>query len=246
MPVTTKGPVETPEGTETTRDSGQSALVQLRAFLSQEGLEPNAKLPPERELAEMLGVSRGDLRKGLAILEEQGELWRHVGKGTFAGARPVGDLASVAAIAHDTSPAEVMRARLVIEPEIAREAALNATAADIRALHRCAASARNATTWRQYENWDNQLHRGIAEASRNALLLAIFDTINGVRRAVVWGRLRDDLPQPPADHHSFADHDAIVAAISERNRNEAALRMRLHLQRVQERLIESRDQDAAE
>lgn len=246
MPMTSRGQVKAPNDMAADRDGGQSALVQLRAFLAQEGLEPNTRLPPERELAEMLGVSRGDLRKGLAVLEEQGELWRHVGKGTFVGARPVGDLASVAAIAHDTSPAEVMRARLVIEPEIAREAALNATAADIRVLQRCAASARNAATWRQYENWDNQLHRGIAEASHNALLLAIFDTINGVRRAVVWGRLRDDLPRPPADHHSFGDHDAIVTAISERNRNEAASRMRLHLQRVQERLIESRDRDAAE
>lgn len=241
MSVTIKGPAPTASELDATRDSRESALVQLRAFLSQEGFEPNAKLPPERELADMLGISRGDLRKGLAILEEQGELWRHVGKGTFVGARPTGDFATVAAIAHDTSPAEVMRARLVIEPEIAREAALNATAADIRALNRYADGARNATTWRQYENWDNQLHRGIAEASRNALLLAIFDTINGVRRAVVWGRLRDDLPRPPADHHSFTDHDAIVTAIGERNRNEAANRMRLHLQRVQERLIESRD-----
>jgi len=246
MPVRTIGTAPQSDSSEASRDGSHSALVQLRAFLAQESLAANAKLPPERELAEMLGISRGDLRKALAVLEEQGELWRHVGKGTFIGARPARDVASVAAIAHDTSPSEVMRARLVIEPEIAREAALNATAADIRALQRCAASARNATSWRQYENWDNQLHRGIAEASRNALLLAVFDTINGVRRAVVWGRLRDDLDRPPADHHSFADHDAIVAAIGERNRNEAARLMRLHLQRVQERLIESRDQIAAE
>ena len=41
-------------------------------------------------------MSRGDLRKALAILEAQGELWRHVGKGTFVGARPVDELSSVA------------------------------------------------------------------------------------------------------------------------------------------------------
>jgi len=70
-------------------EGGQSALTQLRAYLAQRELPPEARLPPERELSEILGVSRGELRKALAILEGQGELWRHVGKGTFVGARPV-------------------------------------------------------------------------------------------------------------------------------------------------------------
>lgn len=220
------------------RDGGQSALVQLRAYLGQREFAPNTRLPPERELAEIVGVSRGDLRKALAVLEEQGELWRHVGKGTFIGARPVAEIATVTAIADQTSPAEVMRARLVIEPELAREAALHATSDDIRVLRLCADGARHAETWRQYENWDNRLHRAIAEAGRNALLLSVFDTMNAVRRTVVWGRLRNDRLLPPPDHHSFADHDAIVDAIAERNLAAAAAQMRLHLQRVQTNLIE--------
>ena len=85
-------------------DRGQSALTQLRAWLAQKQLPPATRLPPERELCEMLGVSRGELRKALAILERQGELWRHVGKGTFIGARPVAELSSVAAIAAQTNP----------------------------------------------------------------------------------------------------------------------------------------------
>ena len=226
-------------------DGGQSALVQLRAFLAQQAYDPNTRLPPERELADSLGVSRGDLRKALAVLEEQGDLWRQVGKGTFTGVRPVAEIDSVAVIAKQTSPAEVMRARLVIEPELAREAALHATAADVATLRHCAESARQAETWRHYENWDNRLHRAIAEAGQNALLLAVFDTINAVRRTVVWGRLRNHQPVPPRDHHSFADHDAIVDAIEDRNLAAAASLMRLHLQHVQDRLIERR-RDAAE
>jgi DNA-binding FadR family transcriptional regulator len=219
-------------------DRGESALTQLRAWLAQQALPPSTRLPPERELSEMLGVSRGDLRKALAILERQGELWRHVGKGTFVGARPVAELSSVAAIAAQTNPAEVMRARLAIEPEIAREAALFATSDDIAEMRLCLAGARRAETWRHYETWDNRLHRAVAEAAHNALLLSIFDTMNAVRRAVVWGRMRADGPRPPADHHSFAEHDALVAAIAERNLAAAASRMRLHLQNVQAYLLE--------
>ena len=80
-------------------DRGESALTQLRALLAQKELPPSTRLPPERELSELLGVSRGELRKALAVLEKQGELWRHVGKGTFIGARPVAEMSSVAAIA---------------------------------------------------------------------------------------------------------------------------------------------------
>lgn len=219
-------------------DRGYSALTQLRAYLAQEELGPSARLPAERELADILGVSRGELRKALAALERQGELWRHVGKGTFLGARPVAELDSVAAIAAQTNPAEVMRARLVIEPELAREAALHANGEDISAMRRCLTGARAAETWRHYEAWDNRLHRAIAEASQNALLVAVFDTLNAVRRTVVWGRLREERPRPPAGHHSFAEHDAVVAAIEERNMNAAATAMRLHLRHVQALLLD--------
>ena len=221
-----------------TQERGDSALTQLRAWLAQKQLPPSTRLPPEREFCEMLGVSRGELRKALAFLERQGELWRHVGKGTFIGARPVAELSSVAAIAGQTNPAEVMRARLVIEPELAREAALNATAGDIAEMAVSVDGALRAETWRQYENWDNRLHRAIAAAGHNALLLAVFDTVNAVRRTVVWGRLRDDSPHPPADHHSFAEHAAIVEAIEERDLAQATARMRHHLETVQALLLQ--------
>src|SRR3546814_2305729 len=91
-----------------------------------------------------------------------------------------------------------MQARLLIEPQIAREAALNATAGDIGELTQCMLASRHAQTWRQYENCDNRLHRAVAEAAHNTVLLALFDTLNAVRRAVVWGRLRDKIDRPPA------------------------------------------------
>jgi DNA-binding FadR family transcriptional regulator len=227
-----------PTEPELSGDRGESALTQLRAWLAQKALPASTRLPPERELSDILGVSRGDLRKALAYLEGQGELWRHVGKGTFVGARPVAEIHSLGAIAARTTPAEVMRARLAIEPEIAREAALHASSDDLSEMRIALAGARHAESWRHYETWDNRLHRAVAEAAHNPLLLAIFDTVNAVRRTVVWGRMRNDGPRPPADHHSFAEHDAIVAAIEERNLAAAASRMRLHLQNVQAFLLE--------
>lgn len=219
-------------------DRGESALTQLRAYLVENNFPMNTRLPPERELSDMLGVSRGELRKALAILESRGELWRHVGKGTFTGGRPVDEISSVSAISRQTNPAEVMRARHLLEPEICREAALHAKAEDLQELRLCLASAREAQTWRQYEYWDNRMHRAIAQATHNPLLLAVFDTLNAVRRAVVWGRLRDDTVRPPADHHSFAEHETLVRLIAERDLGGAAAAMRRHLNSVHAHLLQ--------
>ena len=171
------------------------------------------------------------------MLEKDGRIWRHVGKGTFVGSGPIEETIGISEIAGRTNPADVMRARLIIEPEIAREAALHATLSDIAAMRQSLAQTREAATWRQYENVDNLLHRQIAQASRNNVLLGLFDVLNAVRRTVVWGRLRSEGARPPADHHSFADHERIVEAIAERDLGGAAAAMRLHLQQVGRRLI---------
>jgi len=218
-------------------DAADGALTQLRAWLAQNETAPGGRLPPERELCELLGVSRGELRKALAVLEQEGELWRHVGKGTFTGIRPVEEMTSIGAIARATSPREVMRARLLIEPMLAREAALNATAAHLDEIRRCIRASREAATWRQYENCDNRLHRTVAEAAGNTVLTALFDQLNAVRRAVVWGRLRDRSERPPRDHHSFAEHDRLLAALSERDQAGAERAMLEHLLTVQSNLL---------
>ncbi|WP_287094198.1 FCD domain-containing protein, partial [Mesorhizobium sp.] len=163
------------------------------------------------------------------------------GRGTFVGSGPVEETIGISEIAGRTNPADVMRARLIIEPEIAREAALHATLSDIASMRQSLVQTREAVTWRQYENIDNLLHRQIAQASRNNVLLGLFDVLNAVRRTVVWGRLRSEGARPPADHHSFADHERIVEAIAERDLGGAAAAMRLHLQQVERRLIPVRE-----
>ncbi len=218
-------------------NGGHAALVQLQAYLAQIDLPSDGRLPSERELCESLGVSRGDLRKALDVLEKDGHIWRHVGKGTFVGSGPIEETIGISEIAGRTNPADVMRARLIIEPEIAREAALHATLADIAAMRHSLVQTREAATWRQYENIDNLLHRQIAQASRNNVLLGLFDVLNAIRRTVVWGRLRSEGARPPAEHHSFEDHERIVGAIAERDLAGAAAAMRHHLQQVEQRLI---------
>ena len=171
-------------------------------------------------------MSRGDLRKALAVLEKDGHIWRHVGKGTFVGSGPVEETIGISEIAGTDKPADVMRARLIIEPEIAAKRPFTP---------RSPTSPRCGSRWCRpgkpppggNTRFDNLLHRQIAQASRNNVLLGLFDVLNAVRRTVVWGRLRTGRARPPADHHSFADHERIVEAIADRDLGGAAAAMRL-------------------
>ena len=214
-----------------------AAYTQLQAFLAQSQLAPNERLPAERELCDLLGISRGELRKALAIAEAEGQVWRHVGKGTFVGPRQADGPAEVVNLAHLTSPAEVMRARILFEPMMAREAAINATSANISEMNVCLLRGRDASSWRRVEHWDNRFHRAIAESARNPLLLVMFDTLNTVRRAVAWGRLRADPNGPQPERRDFDEHDHIVSAISDRNPAGAEKSMRIHLESVALRLL---------
>lgn len=215
------------------------ALTQLRAFLAQNDYPPDGRLPPERDLCRGLGVTRSALRKALATLEQEGQIWRHVGRGTFIGNRPVESDGEIPLITSQTNPAEVMEARLTFEPELARLAALHATSSDLGEMELCVRRSRSARDWRVYETWDNKLHRAIAQATHNSLLLSLFDTLNTVRRAVVWGRLRVNRSSPEPGHHSYAEHDAVVDAIRHRDMEQAARCMHRHLDTVGRKLLNS-------
>jgi DNA-binding FadR family transcriptional regulator len=224
--------------------SNRSIVTQLRAYLAQAGLPEDGRLPPERDLSAALGVTRTELRKALGTLEAEGQIWRHVGKGTFMGSRPMDNLSDIAAMSKRTNPAELMRARLIIEPEIARAAALTATPMHLAELRMCQARTREAATWRQYETWDTRLHRTVAEATQNTPLLGLFDMLNALRRAVTWGRLRSNPVKPEPDHHSFTEHEAIIMAIENRDMAGAAAAMRTHLQSVERNLLARQSTEA--
>jgi len=211
-------------------------LARFRAYVAETRLSEDGRLPNERTMAAGLGVTRAELRKCLAVLECEGHIWRQVGKGTFVGPRPPRspDIAELAAL---TNPTQMMRARIALEPELARLAALNVSAGEIAELQELTRACRSARNWREYESRDARFHHCIANAARNPVLLAMLDTLNGVRRAVTWGRPRPEGDRPAPSHHSFDDHDAIVDAIAHGEAVKAADAMRRHLQTVEDRLV---------
>lgn len=215
-----------------------SAIAALRAFISSGGYVPGDRLPPERELIGDLGMTRNTLRKALDALERDGEIWRHVGKGTFVAAQGVGaGPGSLSHLSQQVTPVQLMRARVSLEPAMAREAALNASDEAVIRLKLARQKCRDAATWDEYEAHDDSFHRAVAEATDNVLLLSLFDQLNQVRRAVAWNNVVRKSKRPDPDHTSFGEHDKILAAIEARDPAAAHTAMRTHLGSVSARLF---------
>ena len=216
----------------------EDALTILTGFIKDGGYSPGDRLPPERELIVSLDMSRNSLRRALESLERDGVIWRHVGKGTFVAARG-GNTGSetLGELSKQVTPAQLMRSRLALEPAIAREAAINSSDEVVTRLGVLRDRAVGAVDWDEYEAQDDLLHRAVAEATGNPLLLLLFDQLNQVRRAVAWNTVVRSSVCPAQDHTSFSEHDEIIAAIEARDPMTAQAAMRKHLSSVSARLF---------
>ena len=218
------------------RRSFEAVAKQLRRQV--ETLGPQARLEPERALAERLGCSRDTVRRALQRLEDEGLVWRHVGQGTFTGPRPAAEPIRPSVLFEMATPADLMNARLVIEPAMAAEAAERASAGDIAALRSLATQTRDARDWRTYEAADNAFHRAIATATSNHLLMAILGMLSMVRDRAPWqrqhGRAFGHGPQWEYSLRQGDLHLSLVDAIAAGDGPRAHAIMREHLGEIAE------------
>jgi DNA-binding FadR family transcriptional regulator len=213
-------------------------IERLRDIIARAEKTEHKRLPAEREMARMLKVSRSSLRQGLAMLEQEGLIWRHVGRGTFVGSKSRTLTSAFHDLASSTSPNEVMEARLAIEPKLASIAALRVTLAEIKEMSRVIESANSTTDVPKYERLDGQFHRLIAEASRNSLLLVFFNAINAMREEEFWGRLKAKRLKPSRIANYNSQHRELLKALKHRDADRAEEMMTIHLQTVQRDLQE--------
>ena len=210
---------------------------QLREWLGDEKYTKGSKLPSERALAEELGITRPLLRKALSKLEAENLIWRHIGKGTFVGTRPVEDQDFSNGVAEVTSPSEVMEVRLMLEPRKASIAALKSTQQEHQNLDHCIKKSIYAADISDFEKWDGALHYSIAASTKNELLISIFRLINSARDEKVWGQLKAASLTSVRRQNYIRQHTEIVEAIKERNSNKAQEAMYIHLITVQKNMF---------
>ena len=211
---------------------------QLEAAIADGHFEPGQRLPTERDLAELLGVSRPTLREALRAMEVLGALEIRVGKGggTFV-AQPRGDTvgAALAALIHigGASASELREFRASFEGETAAWAARRATgetAAQLRAIAgRYRVAAEDATTtWPELIPIDVEFHEAVAAASRNRVRVAV---MHGLLRAVERVEMLIAATADQALHVRAADDlDAIATAIADGDPDAARAAMTRHVE----------------
>src|SRR5688572_26545181 len=146
-------------------------------------LSAGDRLPPERDLAKLLGVSRPTLRAGIRSLSAVGILQSRQGAGTFvavAEESPTLDSSSLRMLSalHGFTSDEMFEARLALEMSIAGLAARRATSEQMtRLAEEIAGMYASLNNPEQYLVHDMQFHQTIAAASDNRILTSLMNII---------------------------------------------------------------------
>ena len=215
----------------------------VRSLISSGEVKPGDRLPPERELARKLKISRSSLRAGIGFLSAMGVLKSRHGAGTFVSSGPPAlDSSSLSVLGalHGFLPWQMFEARLVLEANVAALAAERATDEHIAELAEEVAEMYAALDDPQeYLIHDVRFHRTIARASGNPILGALMETIT----ANLYDNRRLTAGHSQSLKESAETHREIFRAIRSRNPIQARRTMEQHLNEA--RMAEDREQEAA-
>lgn len=199
---------------------------------------PGERLPPERDLARQLGVSRPSVREALIALEVEGYVDVRVGSGVYVS--KAGRAGRGEPLAADSGPFELIRARSLVEAECAALAARNATREQVTAIDRAidameAARERARLPLAQ----DRQFHLRIAEASGNSALALVVKTLWLQRTGPLFLRLEHHFDTPALWSVAIREHRAIAKAIARGDAAGARAAMRRHMREAARRFSAS-------
>jgi GntR family transcriptional regulator, transcriptional repressor for pyruvate dehydrogenase complex len=197
-------------------------------------LRPGDKLPSERELAEILSVSRSSIRDAIRSLELMGMVEPRQGAGTIVREITASSLANPLANAlkrKEELMGELLDFRKILEPPLAARAATHASADEISEmediLERQEAKLRRGDST---VGEDSEFHYAVALASGNSVVLKVLDILMDLLRDTRERSLQiEGRPQK-----SLAGHRRILAAIKRHDAEAAKAAMRRHIEDVEE------------
>jgi GntR family transcriptional regulator, transcriptional repressor for pyruvate dehydrogenase complex len=201
--------------------------------ISELGLEAGAVLPSEKQMAAQYGVARGTLREALRILELHGLIQMKLGPGggpvvNDASSEELGRMLTLFLHGAGATMADLMDARIVIEPMAARAAALGASREEVERLQDAVTTAQPAI--KDGEGWlpvSTEFHDMVATLSGNPVL----DLLARSLKDVYYARLpavRADSPKSWRQRIQ-REHVAIAQAISDGDADAAEQLMRDHI-----------------
>jgi GntR family uxuAB operon transcriptional repressor len=209
---------------------------QIRELILAGEFPPGSRLPPERDLAHQFGVSRPSLREALIALEISGFVTVMTGSGIyvrtdFAGAEPspMPD--------GGPGPFELIRARHLIESEVAAVAAREATQIDVEGLDDAVRQMRDEDARHESrEDADRLFHLRLAGATQNSALSLVVQGLWDQGRGRMWEKMQGRMHNAGLRPRWIAEHSAVLDAVRAKDAKAARRAMQAHLSAVEEEL----------
>lgn len=205
----------------------------VRGQIERGELRPGDRLPPERELAQHIGVSRPSVRAGLRSLSAIGAVHTRHGSGTYIAdgppqldSRPLSLLAAL----HGFTPEQMFEARRTLEVGVAGLAAERASGDQIAAMAEevtgMFASVEDPQTFLMH---DIRFHRAVATASGNPILASLVEMVS----SLYFEQRRRQLPRGRDLRETAIIHRNIYHAVRAHDVDRARREMSVHLPRIQ-------------
>jgi len=209
----------------------QAVAEQIAQMIRADEYRPGDRLPTERDLVRLLGVSRPVIREAMIALEIAGLVEVRSGSGVYVCGRPLpAGSAGQAVVSSETAPFDLFAARLAVEGEVAAVAAENAGPDDLVEMAAAIEQMRLAAqTGRSTKPANERFHLALAAAAKNPILLKVMHVIwaEMPKRGPIWAKLDARRQMRPT---RVIEHELILRAVAERDPDNARAATRAHLQ----------------
>jgi GntR family transcriptional regulator, transcriptional repressor for pyruvate dehydrogenase complex len=207
----------------------EQVVSQIQEWIAENGLEVGDRLPPERELASRLGVSRATISQALVAMEVVGMVSVRHGDGVVL-IEPAGSTKVVSALRrHAQQLPEIIEAREALETKLAALAAERRTESDLAAIDEALeVMERDIAAGGRGVEGDELFHAAVTAAGHSALLARLMAEISEL---IKESRI-ESLSQPDRPLNSLRGHRRIAEAIRARDGEAAAVAMQDHITMV--------------
>ena len=213
----------------------QQIADRIRALVADNTFQPGTRLPPERDLAQQLGVSRPSLREALIALEIDGSVEIRMGSGVYV-CNPVERAAATATLGE--SPSELMQARAIIEGTGVVLACARITPGGIASLRETLVAMRKAIKQgRTPVEHDRQFHVLLATFSGNSVLMRLIRELFDERHSPLSFQLREHFENMRTWIAAADEHEMIIQALEAADPLAAQTAMHQHLKASTDRWV---------
>lgn len=218
----------------------EEIVGQIKELISKGELRPGERIPSERDMANLLGVSRPSVREAIMVLEAMGLIESRQGGGTYVRSLTETSLADPLTTMVEKDPRllhALVEVRMGLESWAAYLAASKATEEEIASLSKLIKEMESQAGSGGWDpEVDAQFHYTITMSTHNTIQLHVLDTIRGLFQATIEVALLEFYKREGYLESLLDQHRSIFDAIRQRNPEQARQAMITHLAFVQEKL----------